>query len=249
MSHSHYINRADDGFATQMITFRDNIPGELAALGILATDEDIVQQARDAARFRAVVDFTATMHSAAKSWTAEKNFERDGGSLAPASQTVPVLPKDFPAAVPAGILPRFRSLAQRIKGMHTYTTAIGRALDIEGPAAGANAALAGTAQPVAHGRALVSGGAEIKSTKGDAEAVDVYSQREGDAAPVHLARVMHLPYIDARPLLAANQPETREYYTVFVRHDQQYGQPSATIKVVVPGLKRWPGREGRWAKR
>ena len=46
---------------------------------------------------------------------------------------------------------------------------------------------------------------------------------------------MHLPYIDARPLLAANQPETREYYTVFVRHDQQYGQPSATIKVVVPG--------------
>ena len=47
--------------------------------------------------------------------------------------------------------------------------------------------------------------------------------------------LMHLPYIDARPLLAANQPETREYYTVFVGHDQQYGQPSATIKVVVPG--------------
>jgi len=66
--------------------------GELAALGLLATDEDIVQQALDATRFRAVVDFHATMHSAAKSWTAEKNFERDGGSLAPASQTLPVLP-------------------------------------------------------------------------------------------------------------------------------------------------------------
>jgi len=47
--------------------------------------------------------------------------------------------------------------------------------------------------------------------------------------------VMHLPYIDARPLLVAGQPETREYHTVFVRHDQPYGQPSATIKVVVPG--------------
>jgi len=47
--------------------------------------------------------------------------------------------------------------------------------------------------------------------------------------------LMHLPYIDARPLLVANKPETREYYTIFVRNDQQYGQPSATIKVVVPG--------------
>ena len=235
MAYTDYIKHTDEGLATQMINFRDNVPGELAALGILATDEDIVQQALDAARFRAVVDFTATMHSAAKGWTAEKNLERDGGSLAPASQTVPVLPKNFPAAVPAGSLPRFRSLAQRIKGMHTYTTAIGRALDIEGPAAGANAALAGTAQPVAHGRALVGGGVEIKSTKGDAEAVDFYGQREGDAVPVHLARVMHLPYIDARPLLVANKPETREYYTIFVRNDQQYGQPSATIKVVVPG--------------
>ena len=235
MPHTDYIKHDDEGLAKQMINFRDNAPRELAALGLLATDDDIVQQALDATRFRAVVDFTATIHAAAKSWTAEKNFERDGGSLAPASQTVPELPDDFPAPVPPGILSRFRSLAQRIKGLHTYTAAIGQALGIEGPTAAATAALAGNAQPVAQGRALVSGGAEIKSTKGVAEAVDVYSQREGDAAPVHLARVAHLPYVDARPLLVANQPETREYYTVFVRHDRQYGQASAVIKVVLTG--------------
>jgi len=235
MSHTNYISSTDDGLATQMITFKNNIPGELAALGLLVTDADIVQQALDATRFRAVVDFNTTMQSAAMGWTAEKNFERDGGSLAAASQTVPVLPTNFPAAVPVGILPRFRALAQRIKGLHTYTAAIGQALGIEGPAAAAPAAIAGTAQPVARGRALVSGGAEISSTKGEAEAVDIYAKRDGDAAPVHLARVMHLPYVDARPLLVAGKPETREYYTVFVRHDQQYGQPSATIKVVVPG--------------
>ena len=235
MTNSDYISHTDDGLAKQMITFRDNVPGELTALGLLATDADLVQQALDATRFRAVVDFHATMQDAAMGWTAEKNYERDGGSLAPASQTVPELPEGFPAAVPPGILPRFRSLAQRIKRMHTYTAAIGRTLGIEGTSVVANAALAGTTQPVAHGRALVSGGVEIKSTKGEAEAVDVYSRREGDAAPVHLARVMHLPYVDTRPLLVANKPETREYYTVFVRHDQQYGQPSATIKVVVPG--------------
>lgn len=232
MAHSDYINSTDDGLATQMITFKNNIGGQLAALGLPATDQDIVQQALDAARFRAVVDFNNSMQSAAMGWTAEKNLERDGGSLAAASQTVPVLPSGFPAAVPVGILPRFRALAQRIKGLHTYTTAIGRTLGIEGPAV---PPVPGTAQPVVHGRALVGGGVEIKSTKGDAESVDIYSQRDGDAAPVQLARVLHLPYIDARPLLAASKPETRSYYTVFVRNDQPYGQPSATIKVVVSG--------------
>ena len=235
MGHSHYIDRTDDGLATQMITFKNNIPGELAALGLLATDPDIIQQALDAARFRAVVDFNNSMQSAAMGWTAEKNLERDGGSLAAASQTVPVLPANFPPAVPVGILPRFRALAQRIKGLHTYTVAIGQALGIEGPAATALAAITATAQPVVRGRALVGGGVEINSTKGDAEAVDIYSQRDGDAAPVQLARVMHLPYLDARPLLVAGKPETRTYYSIFVSHDQQYGQPSATIKIVVPG--------------
>lgn len=235
MSHGDYIDRTDDGLATQMVTFKNNMPQELAALGLLATDPDLVQQALDAARFRAVVDFNNSMQAAAMGWTAEKNLERDGGSLAAASQTVPVLPAGFPAAVPVGILPRFRALAQRIKNLHTYTVAIGQALGIEGPAAAALASITVIAQPVAHGRALVGGGVEIKSTKGDAEAVDIYSRRDGEAAPVQLARVLHLPYVDTRPVLVANKPETRDYYTVFVRNDQEYGQPSATIKVTVPG--------------
>jgi hypothetical protein len=75
MAHYDYINSTDDGLAKQMVTFRDNIARELAALGLLATDPDIVQQALDATRFRAVVDFNETMQSAAMSWTAEKNFK------------------------------------------------------------------------------------------------------------------------------------------------------------------------------
>ena len=34
MSHTNYISSTDDGLATQMITFKNNIPGELAALGL-----------------------------------------------------------------------------------------------------------------------------------------------------------------------------------------------------------------------
>ena len=99
-------------------------------------------------RFRAIVDFNATMQQAAMGpWTAEKNFERDGGSPGAASQNVPILPKDFPAAVPPGILARFRYLAQRIKGLKTYTVAIGQTLGLEGTSAVANAVIAVTARP------------------------------------------------------------------------------------------------------
>ena len=79
--------------------------------------------------------FCATMQAAAQGWTAEKNLERDGLSNVVASQVVPVLPDDFPAAVLPGILPRFRALVKRIKALHTYTVAIGEALGIEGPVA------------------------------------------------------------------------------------------------------------------
>jgi hypothetical protein len=45
---------------------------------------------------------------------------------------VPVLPKDFPAAVPAGITPRFRLLVKRLRGMSKFTDAMAKALDVQG---------------------------------------------------------------------------------------------------------------------
>ena len=128
----------------------------------------------------------------------------------------------------------YRAIRQRIMKSIGYTPAIGELLGIELPqTAPASGSLAGGGQPVLRGAALVSGGAEIKSTKGNAEAVDIYSKRDGDADFVLLKRVMHFPYIDSRPLLVAGKPEKREYYGVFVRHDQPYGDASAIITVIV----------------
>ena len=121
----------DEGRAQQFIVFRDNIGQFLVPLGILPTDEDIVQQALDAGRFRAVVDFQATMQQAAQSWTAEKNYERDVVGTAPGGQNVPVLPANFPAAVPAGITPRFRLLVKRLNGNSKFTDAMAKALGVQ----------------------------------------------------------------------------------------------------------------------
>ncbi len=132
MPKSDYLATDDNGKASQFVLFRDNIGQFLATLGILATDPDIIQQAADATRFRAIVDFCGNMQNAAQGWTAEKNYERDGGATAPTGQIVPVLPAGFPPAVAAGIVARFRALVKRLKAINAYTETIGQALGIEG---------------------------------------------------------------------------------------------------------------------
>ena len=49
---------------------------------------------------------------------------------APSGQIVPTLPAGFPAAVPAGIVRRFRDLVKRIKATKNYTETIGQTLGI-----------------------------------------------------------------------------------------------------------------------
>ena len=111
---------------------------------------------------------------------------------------------------------------------------IGELLGLELPQTAAPAIVLGSGTTlVMHGAALVTGGAQIKCTKGNVQAVDVYSQRDGDANPVFLKRVVYFPYVDNRPLLVAGKPEKRSYYGIAVRHDEQYGDPSATITVIV----------------
>ena len=236
MPHSDYLLKDDQGKAQQFAQFSTNVGVQLTPLGLLATDPGIIQQAADALRFRALVDFGGTMQSAAQGWTASKDHERDGGDTTPSGQTVPALPTDFPTAVPPGIVPRFRGLVKRVKASPGYTPAIGAMLGIEGTQ-GATASVMATdgPQPVLRGKALDTGGAELKSNKADAEAVDIYSKRDGDAEFVFFMRALHFPIIDNRPLLVAGKPEKRDYRAKFIRQNQPYGNMSATLSLVVSG--------------
>ncbi len=132
MPRQDYMPKDDNGKASLFVLFRDNIGGFLATLGVAPTDAEIIQQAADATRFRAIVDFCANMQNAAQGWTAGKNYERDGGDTAPPGQVVPELPAGFPAAVAPGIVRRFRELVKRIKAIKACTPAIRQALGIEG---------------------------------------------------------------------------------------------------------------------
>ena len=124
MAKLDYVAHDDEGRAQQFIVFRDNIDQFVVPLGIQPADPDIAQQA--------LVDFQATMQQAAQGWTAEKNFERDGTGTAPAGQVVPVLPANFPAAQPPGIVPRFRQLVKRLRANRNFTDAMAQTLGIAG---------------------------------------------------------------------------------------------------------------------
>ena len=128
----------------------------------------------------------------------------------------------------------YRSVRQRIINGTGYTSAFGLALGLEHPTGVAPGSTSSTGpQPVLRAKPLVSGGVSIKATKGKAEAVDLYSKRDGDADFVFLKRLMYFPYIDDRPLLVSGKPEKREYRAMLVRHDQPYGNMSDTLTVIV----------------
>ena len=63
------------------------------------TEEELAAALRPHAE--AAQQAAQSMQQAAQGWTAEKNYERDGGDTAPSSQPVPALPAALPMVVPA----------------------------------------------------------------------------------------------------------------------------------------------------
>jgi len=128
----------------------------------------------------------------------------------------------------------YRLVRQHIMKAPGYTQGIGELLGLERPVTVLAAEMSTDGpQPVLRGKPLETGGAEVKSNKAGAEAVDLYCKRDTDADFVRLDRVLHFPYIDNRPLLVAGKPEKRDYKGLFIRQNQPYGKMSAVITVVV----------------
>jgi hypothetical protein len=130
MKKSDPIQKSDNAFAKQLITFKTNVPNYAALLGLTAAQ--LAAQAADAASFDYIVQSQAIMIQSGQQWTAWKDLARDGGNT-PASGS-PVLPT-LPAAVQIvapGIEARFRALVQLIKANANYNESIGQALGIEG---------------------------------------------------------------------------------------------------------------------
>ena len=125
-----FVNRSDDVFATQLITFKNNIAAYAPVIGVSIAQ--ITAQAADANYFYYLTQCQQIMVNGAQQWTAWKDLTRGGGT--PTASGSPVAPT-FPVAVAAvtpGVEFRFRALAKLIKASANYNTSIGEALGIEG---------------------------------------------------------------------------------------------------------------------
>jgi hypothetical protein len=234
MAKSDYMPNQDEGKASLFVLFRDNIGAQLATLGIPAADPDIVQQAADASRFRAIVDFCGNMQNAAQAWTAEKNYERDGGDTTPAGQVVPALPAGFPAAVPAGIVTRFRALVKRVKAAKNYSTAIGQALGIEGSVQGAPdlATLQSVLTLTLSGNAVLVGWG-WQGNSAFLDLLEIQVDRGDGKGWVFLTYDTTPNYTDTFPLPAT--PTKWKYRAIYRVGDAQVGVWSNTVEITVGG--------------
>ncbi|MBI2927415.1 MAG: hypothetical protein HYY24_17095 [Verrucomicrobia bacterium] len=121
-----------------------------------------------------------------------------------------------------------RKFARRLKEHANYTPALGEQLRIEGPEDTTDMS---TARPKLTGIAKPHAVVELTFNKLKSDGVNIYSQREGDAAFVFLARDTATPYVDNRACLVAGKPETRKYKAIFVIDDAEIGQFSDEVVV------------------
>ena len=232
MAKTAYLNKGDDAFGAQLNTFKNNIGGYAAILGL--TPAQTAAQAADAGYFNYILQCQAVMQNGAQQWTAWKILERMGGT-SPATG-VPVAPV-FPAAVAAvtpGIEARFRALVQQIKANDNYNTGMGEALGIEG--AQQTAPDLTTIQPVitvavSGNRVEVGWGwggnvayldvCEIQADRGDGKG---YTLLTYDTTP---------GYVDTQPFPTA--PVKWTYKAIYRVGDAQVGQWSNPVSLTVGG--------------
>ncbi|MBL7129022.1 MAG: hypothetical protein ISS16_08560 [Ignavibacteria bacterium] len=66
------------------------------------------------------------------------------------------------------------------------------------------------------------------------EAIAVHSKRGSEVSFSFFDKDVDSPLIDDRPKLDPSKPEERSYYAYYIEHDDEVGQQSDIVTVVVP---------------
>lgn len=99
--------------------------------------------------------------------------------------------------------------------------------------ADAGAPDAGHSKPIITAEAF-SGHVRIRCEKAGAESFHIYMRRKGQPAFRRLAACHRsFPFLDDSPLAHAGFPETREYLVMGIPANQESGQPSDVVTVVL----------------
>lgn len=224
-----YLPDTDQGKRDYLINFDNKLPTHAPILNI--TPAQLTEATNDAAMFAYVLNAQEAFKTFKQDLTAYKNFLRDGEPGPPSLSPFPVAPVlgAVPTLVNKGIFGRNSRLVAHIKSEPAYTTAIGEDLGIVGDEETINV---NQLKPVLTSE-IVAGHPVIKWTKGHADALDIYVDRNDGVGFVFLATDSQPDYTDTTPLPQGVESAVWEYQAIYKIADEQVGKYSESIKVTV----------------
>jgi len=223
-----YLPDSDTGKGAFLTNFDNKIGGYATTFGI--TPAELTSIHDDAVMFNYMLQMQEAYKTFKQDVTAYKNLLRDGpgGGTMGAVPVAPTLAVP-PTSVRKDIFRRFGSYVTRIKGYGAYTEAIGEDLGIVGDEQTVDIS---KLKPELKSE-IVAGHPVIKWTKGHADALDIFVDRNDGAGFVFLATDSHPDYTDTTPLPQGVESAVWEYQAIYKINDEQVGKYSESIKVTV----------------
>lgn len=195
------------------------------------SDELLDTLKADAASFRYALNGMDSYQSFAHYWTSLKNLLRDGGSGSTLWPQPPALAEPVPPPGNAGIVTRLYALRAYIVAQQNYTAAIGQETWLIGYAQTVDP---GSWKPVLSGQ-VKAGHPVLAWIKGKASALEIWSDY-GNGKDFSLLTISTSPNTtDPTPPPPSGTSVLRRYKAIYRLHDQQVGQWSDVITVMVEG--------------
>ena len=229
MPTSSYMPKDDSGKADLLDHVAATLPKYAALLEI--SPEDLASLQADAVAFR----YALNLHNYAQSYhhncTAFKNQLRDGGTDATLWPIPPLLPEPIPPIGKSGIIPRFSLFVTRLKAHKNYSPAIGQDLQVIGSAYIIDPS---TWKPVLSSTSQ-AGHPTVVWTKGKASAIEIWVDRNDGNGFVFLIIHTEPNTPDPAPLPPPGTSVVWKYKAIYRYHDEQVGEWSDVLSVVVGG--------------
>ncbi len=226
-----YIPYSDAARAIWMNNFNIKLPNYATLTGITVAELTSVQD--DTNMYQYLLNMLETYKQTVNNITSYKNLAKH----AVAQQhlgSIPVLPNlaTAPTPITEGIFDRVSNLVKRIKASVNYTSAMGQDLGIVAPIQVIDV---NTMQPELK-ITLDAGRPHIKSTKGYADAIDLYADRKDGIGFVLIGRLLKADYIDTVNLPATVALAEWDYKAMYVIGNSNVGLMSSIESVVVKKL-------------
>ena len=229
MSNSSYMPTNDGGKAELLEHLAVTLPKYAELLEISTADLENLK--KKSASFRYALNTLYALQSYTQHYTEFKNSLRDGGSGNADWPLPPKFDENIPPAVECGVIPWVSALAARIKAHRNYTAAIGQDCWL---IAATHVFDPGALKPALSFKNNV-GHPVIVWTKGKASGIEIWVDRGDSNGFVFLTINTEPNTTDNAPLPASGSTAIWKYKAIYRLHDEQVGQWSDVISVMVGG--------------